>query len=580
MSVPTGDTQATFAATLVDEWIRAGVTQAVVCPGSRSTPLVVALAEREEIALHVRLDERGACFYAVGLALATRTPTVVCTTSGTAAAELHPGVVEASHARVPLIVCTADRPQRLHHVGAPQTIEQTNLFGTAVRWSFEPGLAREPDRNWWRTLGARAAAEAIAGAGPIHINLAFDEPLLGTALPLPPGRADGTPWHVVVSRASVEPPVGTAGGERWRRPGMIVAGGGAPPPELTLAVADNLGWPVLADPRSGIRVAHPAVVAAADAILRDPEVRNALAPETILLLGQPWASRVLAEFVESAGRAGAEIVAVGGSLSDPARVVHEFHRVDGSLFLGELASVRVSAAPGWRSGWERVEVAAQGAIDKALDNDPLSAGGRTTEPGTARHLFGALDATTTLFVSSSMPVRDLEWYGGPRANPPRVLSNRGANGIDGVTSTALGVASGQDTPVVAVLGDLAFLHDASALASVGDDTGGSCTLVVLDNGGGGIFSFLPQAGILESERFERVFGTQPQVSVSEVARGFGLPVADVSTLAALDEALGRFAGRQQRCVIRVELPSRTDNVALHERIHAAVIDATRATLAG
>jgi 2-succinyl-5-enolpyruvyl-6-hydroxy-3-cyclohexene-1-carboxylate synthase len=161
-----------------------------------------------------------------------------------------------------------------------------------------------------------------------------------------------------------------------------------------------------------------------------------------------------------------------------------------------------------------------------------------------------------------------------------VLSNRGANGIDGVTSTALGVASGQDTPVVAVLGDLAFLHDASALASVGDDTGGSCTLVVLDNGGGGIFSFLPQAGILESERFERVFGTQPQVSVSEVARGFGLPVADVSTLAALDEALGRFAGRQQRCVIRVELPSRTDNVALHERIHAAVIDATRATLAG
>ncbi len=361
---------------------------------------------------------------------------------------------------------------------------------------------------------------------------------------------------------------------------MIVAGSGAPDPDLVLEVADRLGWPVLADPRSGVRVEHPAVVGAADAILRDPVVRAALAPDTVVLLGRPWASRVLAEFVGSrpAGLAPTSWPSSRPRGSTRPGSCTRSTRSTGALYLDDLRRGPVSESSAWRDKWERIEAAAQGAIGKALANDPLTAGGRTTEPGTLRHLFAALDATTTLFVSSSMPVRDLEWYGAPRANPPRVLSNRGVNGIDGVTSTALGVAAGQGRPVVAVLGDLAFLHDVSALVSVGDDTGGSCTLVVLDNGGGGIFSFLPQAGVLESERFERLFGTEPQASVSEVARGFGLEVADVSTLGALDEALGRVVGRRSLSVIRVELPSRQDNVGLHDRLHAAVADAARAAL--
>jgi 2-succinyl-5-enolpyruvyl-6-hydroxy-3-cyclohexene-1-carboxylate synthase len=580
VSVPIGDAQATFAATLVDEWIRAGVTHAVVCPGSRSTPLVLALAERDEIELHVRLDERGACFYAIGLSLATATPTVVCTTSGTAAAELHAGVVEAGHAGVPLIVCTADRPPRLHHVGAPQTIEQANLFGAAVRWFFEPGVANGADSDWWRSLGARAVMEATVGPGPVHLNLAFDEPLLGTASPLPTPRAGGGPWHVAL--ASDSTPAGTDSVTRgWAERGVIVAGSGAPSPGYLLAAADRLGWPVLADPRSGARVAHPAVVGAADGVLREPSVRDALSPETILLFGRPLASRVVSEFVESCARGGAEIISIGEEASiDPARVVHTINRVDATLFAGWLGSIPGSASPEWRGRWERVEAAAQGAIDKALANDPLTAGGRTTEPGTLRHLYATLEDTTIVFVSSSMPVRDLEWYGAPRANPPRVLSNRGANGIDGVTSSALGVAAGQDGPVVAVLGDLAFLHDASALVVMGEATHGSCTLVVLDNGGGGIFSFLPHAETIANERFERLFATVPRVSVGEVARGFGLPVADVSTLGALDEAVGRFVGHEPCSVIRVEVPSRRDNVGLHERIHLAVGHATRAALAG
>jgi 2-succinyl-5-enolpyruvyl-6-hydroxy-3-cyclohexene-1-carboxylate synthase len=540
---------------------------------------VLALADRDEIVLHVRLDERGACFFAIGLGLATGKPTIVVTTSGTAAAELHAGVVEASHAGVPLIICTADRPPRLHQVGAPQTIEQANLFAGAVRWFFEPGPADGSGGDWWRSVGARAVVEAVTGSGPVHLNLAFDEPLLGSAGPLPPGRADGTPWHLV--NPGVAPGIDASHlVDRWGRPGLIVAGGGAGSPSALIALADRLGWPLLADPRSGVRLDHPAVVAAADAILRDPKAADALRPETVLMFGEPWASRVLAEFVAVAGQSGAEIVAVDPrSWIDPARVVHHVLKGDGAAVLASLGAHKVAPWPGWRHRWERVEGAAQGAIRDALEQDPLTADARTTEPGTLRHLSATLDATTTLFVSSSMPVRDLEWYGVRRGEPLRVFSNRGANGIDGVNSTALGVAAGQDRPVVAVLGDLAFLHDASALVSLGDGPG-SCTLVVLDNGGGGIFSFLPQAGALAHDRFERLFGTPAQVSISQVARGFGWPVADVSTLGALDDALKRFVGQEPHSVIRVEVPSRAQNVALHDRIHAAVAVAVRAALDG
>ncbi|MGH9007377.1 MAG: 2-succinyl-5-enolpyruvyl-6-hydroxy-3-cyclohexene-1-carboxylic-acid synthase [Acidimicrobiales bacterium] len=566
MSVPIGDLQATFAATLVDEWVRAGVRDAVVCPGSRSTPLALALVGRDELRVHVRLDERGACFYALGLTMASGMATVVCTTSGTAAAELHAGVVEASHARVPLIVCTCDRPPRLHHVGAPQTIEQADLFGAAAVWRADPGLVHQGDQPWWRSLAARAVAESRSG--PVHLNLAFEEPLLGTAGPLPPARNDGSGWQSSPGPAATPPsPPG-----RWSRRGILVAGQGAPADQV-LRAADVLGWPVLADPRSGTRLDHPAVVAAADAILRDEALAATLEPETIVLVGQPWVSRVLTEFVTRCARAGAHVAAVGPAPSDPGRVVSELHPGDAAAFFAAIAPA-AAAPPSWRDRWERVEQAAQGAIVKVLENDRLCAGGRATEPGVARHLFASVGSETSLFVSSSMPVRDLEWYGAPRSSPPVVRANRGVSGIDGVTSSALGLAAASRGPVVGLLGDLAFFHDVSALASV-DDEAGSCTLVVLDNGGGGIFSFLPQAGALDPARFERLFGTRPRASVVAVARGFGLPTAEASTLSDLDEALEQFVGRESQAVVAVRVPGRDENVALHDRLHDAVVAACR-----
>ncbi|MGH9081714.1 MAG: 2-succinyl-5-enolpyruvyl-6-hydroxy-3-cyclohexene-1-carboxylic-acid synthase, partial [Acidimicrobiales bacterium] len=318
-------TQATFAATLADEWVRSGVTDAVVCPGSRSAPLALALAERAELRVHVRLDERGAGFFALGLAMATGRPPVVCTTSGTAAAELHPAVVEAHYGRVPVIVCTADRPPELQGVGAPQTIDQRGLFGSAVRWSADPGVPVESTRRTWRALAARAVLEASAGPtgpGPVHLNLAFREPLLAEAGPLPAGGADGRPSVRVgtapgtapgtVPGTAPGPAAGTAPGpggatgadaaRTWhRRRGVLVAGAGAGPPELVLALAEALGWPLLADPRSGCRTDHPAVVGAADALLRSEAVGTALRPEVAVVLGSPWTSKALGAWLAGAG---------------------------------------------------------------------------------------------------------------------------------------------------------------------------------------------------------------------------------------------------------------------------------------
>src|SRR5580704_15299485 len=195
-----GDVQATFCATLVDEWVRAGSTDAVVCPGSRSTPLALAVARDTRLRLHVRLDERSAGFFALGAALATRRAVVVCTTSGTAAAELHAAVVEAHHAGVPLLVCTANRPPRLQSVSAPQVIDQAGLYGSAVRWSAAPGVPDWSGRTSWRSLASRAVAESLSGPlgpGPVHLDLPFDEPLYGVAAELPAGRPEGESWHVV-----------------------------------------------------------------------------------------------------------------------------------------------------------------------------------------------------------------------------------------------------------------------------------------------------------------------------------------------------------------------------------------------
>lgn len=544
--------QATFCATLVDEWARYGVTDVVICPGSRSTPLVVPLARR--LRTHVRLDERSAAFYALGLAKATGRPVVVCVTSGTAGAELHPAVVEAHQARVPLIVCTADRPPELHHTGASQTIEQDRLFSVEARWCADPGVPSAGEEETWRPLAARAFAESLhgpSGPGPVHLNLAFREPLTEVPGTVPP------PTDI---RATVGPrPAPTATSTPLEGRGIIVVGGpsfGAADPETVHAFAARLGWPVLADPLSRCRV--EGTIAAADAIVRtQPPL-----PDVVVQLGAPWLSKALGEYVAKAAAAGSRIVVVDPwrQRPDPQRVATEFVHTDANVWLPVAADTGTPADPEWTAAWRFMEERAQRVLEDVLS-------GETSEPAVARALHRyAAAAEATVVVSASMPIRDLEWYAPALPVPPRILANRGANGIDGVVSTALGVAAaGTGGRTLAFLGDLAFLHDVSGLVNMPEVP---CTFVVLDNGGGGIFSFLPQATALPPEEFEALFATPPTSDLGAVARGFGLPVQDVTTLSALEPSLA--AAPPAPALVRVRVPSRTDNVAVHDEINRAV----------
>ena len=545
--------QATYCATLVDEWVRAGVAHAVLAPGSRSTPLALALAADGRLAVHVHHDERVAAFVALGIGRATEIPAVVLTTSGTAVAHLHPAVIEASYAGVPMLVCTADRPPELQSVGAPQTIDQAHLFGRAVRWFAEPGVADAAVAPTWRSLASRAFAEAVGlRPGPVHLNLAFREPLVGEAGPLPPGREGGAPWHRVSSPAQEVD-------ERWSEPlstvrrGVLVAGGGVGHPAPVHELAERLAWPILADPRSGARSPGTNAVAAFDALLRDTSFAEAHRPDLVVRLGQAPASKVLEQWIQASG---AEQLVVTEAWLDPGRAAHAVLRARPDhwcrAMVAELGGGRDDA---WCRSWLDADARAQAAIEATL-----AAHHEATEPHVARTVAASAG---TLVVASSMPVRDVEWYSARHADRC-VHVNRGANGIDGVLSTAIGVALGTGEPVTALLGDVALLHDSNALLGLAD-RGLDLTVVVVDNRGGGIFSFLPQATALPADRYELLFGTPHAVDLAALAAVHGIPAVTVERAAELGPAL---AGSGTRLV--VVRTDRAANVAVHDELHAAV----------
>ena len=549
------DATTSFARTLVDEWVRNGITAAVVSPGSRNTPLTLALARDGRMNVDVVLDERSAGFRALGIGLATGRPAIVCCTSGTAAVNLHPAVVEAHHARVPLLACTADRPAELRGWGAGQTIDQAGLYGGAVRWFHDPGPPDETGagsetNGRWRALACRAAAHASGPpAGPVHLNLPFREPLVPTGAPLldTPGRADGAPW-IRASRARREPAfddVARIGALVRAHPrGVLVAGWGAGvDPVVAERFARAAGWPIVADPISQLRTG-PYAVSTYDALLRVDGFARAHEPELVVRVGGPVTSKIANAWLDEIPTV---LVDPDDAWLDPQHAAHERVRADGNALLAALT--KELAGPSsrqWLAEWRDAEQRARRALDRVLDDD-IGCEGRI-----ARDVAAAVPDDGALLVASSLPVRALEWCMTPRAHL-RVLANRGANGIDGFVSTVFGVASAHTGPVVALCGDLCLLHDTNGLL-VGDRSGGRAgarspvTFVVVDNDGGGIFSYLPQHELAE---FERLFATPQSVDVVAVARAHGVAAERVE-LAAVPKLVAEGADSDRVLVVPVD----------------------------
>jgi 2-succinyl-5-enolpyruvyl-6-hydroxy-3-cyclohexene-1-carboxylate synthase len=533
-SVPSAsEAQATFAATLFDQWARRGLRDVVLSPGSRSTPLALAAATCDGLTVHVRLDERSAGFFALGRALATTQPVVVVVTSGTAAAELHACVAEADLAFVPLIIVTADRPPELHGVGAPQTIDQRHLYGDMVRRFDDVFAVDFHESPTWR-VRANELWDASLGVrpGPVHLNSAFVEPLLADALELP---------ALVESPERIVDMVVVTALDLRDLAVLCVIGRGVS--SDTVAECRALNWVILGDATALGTLPY------FDPLLRSPDFVSRVRPDVVVRLGGLPASKVLSEQLRAWS---VRTVALEGAgfVADPDRLVSEF-------FVGlptrDAASLKASET--YMTTWRN----ASNEVGRWLES--LDAASELSEPAVARVVVTASNESgAALVVGSSMPVRDVEWWAPARTSA--TFANRGVNGIDGVVSTILGVASG--SKALGFVGDLTMLHDVSGLVDGLGAAGGTCVLVVADNRGGGIFSFLPQATRVEPTRFEQLFATPRDHDLEVVADAFGYEAVSVATLDELRRAIDKGLAGEGLSVVVAKMPSREDNVRLHD----------------
>ncbi len=571
-----GTTVTTFVRALAE----AGLRHACFAPGSRSTPLVLGLVREPRIRLWDHLDERAMGFFALGLARALDEPVAVVTTSGTAAANLLPAVVEANLSQVPLVVLTADRPPELRDVGAPQTIDQVRLYGAHVKWFAEVPI---PDASQLvqRSAGALARrAVALARAfppGPVHLNLPYREPLVPSFTDAP----DGSAGSVVLAAVQVDPadlePVAQL--LLQKRRGIVVAGPQADPAlaEPLVALARHLGYPILADPLSQVRAGRHArdlVLDAYDAVLREPAAVAALQPEVVLRVGAYPTSKPLQLALE-AWRAATHVVLAPGNWPDPT------HQADWLVRSPLRSSVRALASciahavvepdTAWIARWCSLDRLARSVLDTALEEQA-----ELSEPGVFRALAEFLPDGAALVAGNSMPVRDLESFFPSVERTIRFFANRGANGIDGVTSTALGIAAGHPGPTVLVTGDLSFYHDLSGLLAAPRHRL-RATIVLLNNDGGGIFSFLPQAREVP-QHFEFLFGTPHGLDFRHAAALFGLAYRNPDDWPGFRTALREALPSDGVTVIEVRT-DRQRNYALHQALWQRVRSAVQSAVA-
>jgi 2-succinyl-5-enolpyruvyl-6-hydroxy-3-cyclohexene-1-carboxylate synthase len=546
-----------LATVFVDEMVRGGVIEAVLSPGSRNAPLSNALYEAdaaERLRLHVRIDERTAGFLALGLAKSSQRPVPVLCTSGTAAANLHPAVLEASHASVPLLVLTADRPPELRGVGANQATDQIGLFGSAVRLFREVGAPEERAGQvaYWRTLVSRALAAASGSLsldpGPVHLNVPLREPLVPSTSPawVEPmsGRTDGALW---TSTVRTDWAAAALSGEPRT---LVVAGdvGDAAIGQAAAALAARSGWPLIAEPSS----AAWSSATVSPLLLGDALWVAGHGPQRVLVVGHPTLSRAVLRLLGDPG------VAVDVVADSP-------RWVDAALSARRVLPSSVLRRAGepvdgsWPDAWRRASDAVRTTVAAIVE------GSWPSGPSLARAVVDALPTGSLLVLGSSSVVRDVDLYAVGR-DDVSVLANRGLSGIDGTVSTAVGAALGVGGPAYALLGDLTFLHDVTGLVIGGDEPRPDLTIIVANDDGGRIFGLLEQGAPEYATQFERIFGTATGVDLGLLCAATHTPHVLVSSREELRAALRTGGGLR---VVEVQF-DRSEARGLRDRIQSAV----------
>jgi 2-succinyl-5-enolpyruvyl-6-hydroxy-3-cyclohexene-1-carboxylate synthase len=567
-----------YAAAFVEEMRRSGVRHVCVSPGSRSTPLALAIANNAGLKTWIHIDERCSAFFALGIARASNEPVAIVCTSGTAAANFFPAVVEARSAGVPLLVLTADRPPELRDVGAAQTIDQNRLYGAHSKWFVEVAL---PDANpemtrYVRALASRAVAVATESpAGPVHLNFPFREPLVPStdvSAPSVETRADGAPWvRVTRGERSIDSSSVRVLAERLARASkpIIVCG---PQRDRSLGdsvtrLAEKIGAPVLADPLSQVRWgahARDTIIDRYDAVLRHERTAKALAPDLIIRIGGTPTSKALIQFIEK--NLSASLVVIAESQwPDPSHLAEEMVRSNARTACDQQADEvkNIASEETWISKWKEADRIARSALEQHACSvaEPF-------EGAALADVAAVLPDGAALFVSSSMPVRDLDAFAAGDSRSIHVMANRGANGIDGVVSSALGAAAaaGAGSPLVLVIGDLALYHDMNGLLAAKLHSL-DATIVVLNNDGGGIFPFLPQAQ--HPSHFEMLFGTPHGLDFEPVAELYGAQYEHVDDSASLRRAVATGIARGGLNIVEMRT-ERARNVELHREAWAQV----------
>lgn len=581
-----------FAEAFVEELSRSGVSHACICPGSRSTPLVLSLARNSSIRSWVHLDERSAAYFALGMARALRRAVVLVSTSGTAAANFFPAVVEARYGRAPLLILTADRPPEVWEWGANQTIDQTRIYGSHAKWSanFPPPEVSAPLVRYARAMACRAVSTATEPpAGPVHINFPFGEPLVPETVAadfasLPPSLEEEL-WQGRGEKPYLR---SRAGARRLSRPelsslaeslrgaerGLIVCGPQADPcfAEAVSLLAHRLSFPLLADPLSQTRCGphdRSLVIDCYDLLLRERAVAQALSPEVVLRFGAPPTSQPLLSYLAHYRRE-RQLVIDDGGWPDPIHAASEIVCADPTAVASDLASlVEKNPASEWARIWLELAAAARAAIASEV-----GAMAELFEGKIFSELADLIPDQALVFAGNSMPVRDLDGFFPSMAKNVLFFANRGASGIDGVTSTALGAGAALGEPVVLVTGDLSFYHDMNGLFAAKKNRL-RATIILVNNDGGGIFSFLPQRNY--PEFFEGYFGTPHGLRFEAAAALYGLDFRRVASWEEFRAAVAR--GIAAPGTLIVEVPSeRQRNAELHRRVESAVRRAAKTIL--